>query len=150
MSDHLRTQNRVAVAIDEAGRKAQGSVQWLLENRKAEDGRPAIENAPEIHYGNRLDFLVCGEEGFAAIAKDLRNAKSTVDIICWGFDPGMELLRGTHCGPLDADPGHEVKLNEIGDIDTWPRGMTYGRLLNEITTRPKNPVTVRLLIWFSI
>jgi phospholipase D1/2 len=149
MSDHLRTQNRVAVAIDEAGRKAQGSVQWLLENRKAEDGRPAIENAPEIHYGNRLDFLVCGEEGFAAIAKDLRNAKSTVDIICWGFDPGMELLRGTHCGPLDADPGHEVKLNEIGDIDTWPRGMTYGRLLNEITTRPKNPVTVRLLIWFD-
>ena len=34
MNKHLKTQNPADVAIDEAGRKAQGSVQWLLENRK--------------------------------------------------------------------------------------------------------------------
>lgn len=31
----------------------------------------------------------------------------------------------------------------------WPRGETYGDLLRRIATREKNPVKVRLLIWYS-
>lgn len=128
MAEHLTTQNPVDVAIDEAGRNAQGSVQWFVENRPAKDGRPAITDAPPIYAGNRLAFMICGEEGFAAIAKDIRAAKSSVDIICWGFDPGMELERS----------GAE-----------WKRGQTYGELLEEIATRKDDPVTVRLLIWYD-
>jgi phosphatidylserine/phosphatidylglycerophosphate/cardiolipin synthase-like enzyme len=48
-----------------------------------------------------------------------------VDIITWGFDPGMVLVR---------DRGAED-------------GMRYGDLLKQIATRKDNPVTVRLLLW---
>ena len=116
MAEHLKTQNPVDVAIDEAGRSAQGSVQWLLEKR------PEVP----ITYGNALKFLICGQEGFQSLAKDLREAQATADIVCWGFDPGMELVRAG---------------------GKWKRGQTYGELLDEITTRPNNPVRVRLLIW---
>ncbi len=126
---HLKTHNPVTVVIDAArSRTAEVSVQWLLENRPAMDGWPAITDAPPITYGNRLDFLICGEEGFRAIARDLREAKATADIICWGFDPGMELERE-------------------GRGNTWQRRAAYGELLNEITTRADNPVRVRLLVW---
>jgi phospholipase D1/2 len=116
MAKHLNTQNPVEVAIDEAGRNAQGSVQWLLENR----------TEIPITYGNALKFLICGQEGFQSLAKDLLEAQATADIVCWGFDPGMELVRAG---------------------GKWKRGQTYGELLDEITTRPNNPVRVRLLIW---
>lgn len=112
---HLDTQNSVDVAIDEASRKAAGSVQWFLEG----------ENHPPITSGNSLDFLICGQEGFASIAAHLRNARSSVDIVCWGFDPGMELERSG------------------GD---WQRGDTYGELLETLARRG---VTVRLLIWYN-
>jgi phospholipase D1/2 len=118
MAEHLKTQNPVEVAIDEAGRNAQGTVQWLLENR----------TEIPITYGNELKFLICGQEGFQWLAKDLREAQATADIVCWGFDPGMELERS----------GAE-----------WKRGQTYGELLEEITTRKDDPVTVRLLIWYD-
>jgi len=115
----LKSQNPATVAIDEQTRTAQGSGQWLLEKRQ--------DIAP-ITYENTLDFMICGEDGFRSIANDLKGAKSTVEIICWGFDPGMELVRGG---------------------DTWPRGQTYGDLLKEITTRKENPVTVRLMVWYA-
>ncbi|MFM0026317.1 phospholipase D-like domain-containing protein [Paraburkholderia madseniana] len=120
MADTLQSQNPATVAIDEQTRTAQGSVQWLLEKRQ--------DIAP-ITYENTLDFMICGEDGFRSIANDLKNSKSTVEIICWGFDPGMELVRGGG--------------------DTWPRGQTYGALLEEITTRKENPVTVRLMVWYA-
>ncbi|WP_186075148.1 phospholipase D-like domain-containing protein [Burkholderia gladioli] len=162
----LETHNPVDVAIDEAGRAAQGSVQWLLEKDVDKDVIPTT--------GNDLQFFVCGEEGFKAIAKQLMAAKSTVDICCWGFDPGMELWRGADSpagvgapGPtqqeLDAnkpiwngsfEPGsmalplaaNQVPPTPPGD---WPRGIVYGALLEEITQRAVDPVTVRLMIWFD-
>jgi len=112
----LKTHKSAKVAIDEQTRRAKGSLQWLLEDR---------DKIP-VTRGNTLSFMICGEDGFRSIAKDLREAKATVDIICWGFDPGMELERSR---------------------DTWPRGIRYGELLDEITKRKENPVTVRLLIW---
>ena len=114
----LKTHTPAQVAIDEQTRMAKGAVQWLLEKR---------DNIP-IYQSNALSFIICGEDGFKSIAKDLREAKSTVDLICWGFDPGMELERSG---------------------DAWPRGIRYGELLDEITKRKDNPVTVRLLIWYD-
>ncbi|APR35265.1 phospholipase D-like domain-containing protein [Paraburkholderia sp. SOS3] len=120
MSEHLNTQNPVDVSIDEQGRTASSSGQFFLEND------PRVKK----YYGNTLDFLICGEEGFRSIAKDLKEAKASADIICWGFDPGMELER-------DMDTS---KLSGGG----WPRGLTYGALLEQLAGRG---VRVRLLIW---
>jgi phospholipase D1/2 len=99
---------------------AKGSLQWLLEGR---------DKIP-ITRGNTLNFIVNSQDGFAKIANDLKEAKASADIICWGFDPAMELVRSD-------------------DKGTWPRGQTYGQLLDEITQRKESPVKVRLLIWYE-
>ena len=114
----LKSQNPTSVAIDEQSRAAKSSAQWLLEKRK--------DIAP-ITYENHLEFLICGEEGFANIANDLKLAKGSVNLCCWGFDPGMELIR------------------EKGKTK-WPRGQTYGQLLEEVANKG---VTVRLMVWYD-
>ncbi|MFC5547965.1 phospholipase D-like domain-containing protein [Massilia aerilata] len=73
----------------------------------------------------RIEPLICGEDVFGKIQKDLLAAQRSVDIITWGFDPGMVLVRG-------------------GSAED---GMRYGDLLKQIATRKENPVTVRLLLW---
>ena len=76
-------------------------------------------------HGCELKPLNCGKRVFESISDDLNAAQHTVDIITWGFDPGMVLVRGA----------------------TAEVGMRYGDLLKKIATRKKNPVTVRLLVW---
>ncbi|SDG68281.1 phospholipase D-like domain-containing protein [Paraburkholderia phenazinium] len=168
----LETHNPMDVAIDEAGRSAQGSVQWLLETGVDDDVKPTT--------GNDLEFFVCGEEGFQSIASKIMAARATVDICCWGFDPGMEIWRGATApagvgapypkmGTIDLDkavlgsagipdvinpaqPGGEsdaVCTASPPPSGVWPRGVVYGALLEEITQRKENPVTVRLMIWFD-
>jgi phosphatidylserine/phosphatidylglycerophosphate/cardiolipin synthase-like enzyme len=81
-----------------------------------------------VSYNNRLKMFICGQEGFAAIAESIKAAKESIDLVCWGFDPGMELVR-----------------NESGE---WPRGQTYGDLLIDVCK--KNPkLKVRLLVWYD-
>lgn len=116
----LQTHQSSEVAVDEQSRMAKGSLQWLLEGR---------DKIP-ITRGNTLKFIVNSQAGFIEIAQDLKEAKATADIICWGFDPAMELVRSD-------------------DKGTWPRGQTYGELLDEITQRKNDPVTVRLLVWYE-
>jgi phospholipase D1/2 len=118
MAEYLPTQNPVTVAIDEVGRSAKGSAQWFLENK-------GVSAPPPITHGNSLKFLICGQEGFASIAQDIANARETVELICWGFDPAMELVRNGNA---------------------WPRGQTYGELLEKTAQRG---VKVRLLVWHN-
>lgn len=105
--------------IDEVGRTATSSLQWLLENRnlKGKASHP-------ITHNNKLTLFICGQEAFADIAGEIARAKHSIDLCCWGFDPGMELVRGNSA--------------------TWPRGDTYGDLLIAAARRH---VRVRLLIW---
>jgi len=105
--------------IDEVGRTATSSLQWLLENRnlKGKASHP-------ITHNNKLTLFICGQEAFADIAAEIAKAKHSVDLCCWGFDPGMELVRGNGA--------------------TWPRGDTFGDLLIAAARRH---VRVRLLIW---
>lgn len=104
------------VHIDELSCKATSTVQWFLENRSA---------THPITHNNELEVFICGETGFADIAAHIKAAKHSIDICCWGFDPGMELVR---------EPG------------TWPCGETYGDLL---IAAGKRHVTVRLLVWYG-
>lgn len=76
-------------------------------------------------YRCSIEPLICGEKVFKRIANDLKRAKHSVDIITWGFDPGMVLVRGA----------------------TGEAGQRYGDLLREIATREDHPVTVRLIVW---
>jgi phosphatidylserine/phosphatidylglycerophosphate/cardiolipin synthase-like enzyme len=78
-----------------------------------------------ITHNNKLTVYICGQAGFAAIAKDIAEAKGSIDLVCWGFDPGMELVR---------------------NVITWPRGETYGDLLIAAARRG---VCVRLLVWYN-
>lgn len=114
---YLRTEQ---VHINEVSCHANSTVQWFAEvrNKKGSATHP-------ITHNNRLRLLVCGKEGFAAIAKDIAEAKESIDLVCWGFDPGME-------------------LNRNGYI--WPRADTYGDLL---IAAGRRGVSVRLLIWYS-
>jgi phosphatidylserine/phosphatidylglycerophosphate/cardiolipin synthase-like enzyme len=113
--------------VDMLKRQSWGTLQWFLEND--------IKTHP-IHNRNHLEFISCGEKGFAAIEKDLSAATSTIDLVLWGFDPGMELVRTTASAPNDAGPGSAH----------WPRGTTYGDLL---TRKARMGVKVRLLLWYD-
>ena len=115
---YLRTEK---VHIDEVGCKATSTIQWFAEdkNKKGNATHP-------ITHNNKLTVHICGKDGFAAIAKDITEAKESIDLVCWGFDPGMELVRNGY---------------------NWPRAETYGDLLIAAGSRG---VRVRLLVWHSI
>lgn len=108
------------VHIDELSCKATSTVQWFLENRSA---------THPVTHNNELEVFICGEKAFADIAKEIKAAKHSIDICCWGFDPGMELVR---------DEGKKI----------WPRGETYGDLLIA-AGKGKDKVRIRLLVWYS-
>lgn len=115
---NLRTEQ---VHIDEVSCKATSTIQWFAEekNKKGNASHP-------ITHNNKLSVHICGKDGFAAIAKDIAEAKESIELICWGFDPGMELVRN-------------------GSV--WPRGETYGDLL---IAAGRRGVRVRLLVWYSV
>ena len=114
MADPIkRTQT---IQTNEQTRRSSSSSQWLLENKCST--HPISDNS-------KLKVIICGEEGFADIAAEIEKAKESIDICLWGFDPGMELVRG-------------------GSV--WPRGPTYGDLL---IAAGKRGVSVRLLVWFD-
>lgn len=105
--------------IDEMNRRAVCSMQWLVEPRNMKGAA-----THPITHNNKLKLLICGQKGFDDIAKEIARAEHTIDICCWGFDPGMELQRS-------GSP-------------TWPRGATFGDLL---INAAKRGVQIRLLIW---
>jgi phosphatidylserine/phosphatidylglycerophosphate/cardiolipin synthase-like enzyme len=109
-------QNPEKSHVDMIKRRAKGSLQWFLE--KDSKTHP-------VHDNNHLEFHICGQDAFAAIEKDIRAATSSIDLVLWGFDPGMELVRK-------------------GSV--WPRGTTYGDLL---TAKAREGVQVRLLIFYG-
>jgi len=115
--NYLRTET---VHIDEVSCNATSTVQWFAENKNKKG------NATHpITHNNKLSLHICGKEGFAAIAKDIQEAKDSIDLVCWGFDPGMELARNGY---------------------NWPRAETYGDLL---IAAGRRGVQVRLLVWYS-
>jgi phosphatidylserine/phosphatidylglycerophosphate/cardiolipin synthase-like enzyme len=121
-----KVQRAETTHIDSNVRIGISSLQWFLENDVA---------THPIHNQNDLQFKLCGEEGFAAIETDIRAATSTVDLVLWGFDPAMELVRMT--------PTTDPKVN---GHQYWPRGTTFGDLL---AAKAKQGVQVRMLLWYD-
>jgi len=117
--DPLKTQNKQTVPIDLSKGGATLTCQWMLEKSKS----------LPICTGNQLSAYICGKEGFAAIAADIEAAKESIDLICWGFDPGMALVR-----------------NQSSPTYPWAKGEPYGELLKR---KAAQGVKVRLLVWYS-
>lgn len=120
----LTTHKKSIVPLSEAQPHSEGSAQWLLESEH--------DKATPIHRCNRLRMLYCGEQAFQQILADIKQAKDSVEIICWGFDPAMELVR---------------------EATSWPRGDTWGGLLRDVAAGRYNggkPVQVRLLSWYGV
>jgi|GEM_PF-467002 len=121
MATAPKTQQKSVSPLSDVSRRTTGSLQWHLENN--ED-----EKTPVFHYNN-LSVYICGEDGFREIAKDIHEAEESIDIVCWGFDPAMELTRSA--GP-------------------WKRGDTFGDLLRDAADgklKSKKKIQVRLLSW---
>ena len=116
MSDYCK---RMEIVDNLLACTAMSNTQWFLEN-------PQDQLAHPITHNNKLTVFICGEKSFADIEDQLLQAEHSIDICCWGFDPGMELNR---------------------KFDTWPRGLTFGDLL---INKGKSGVKVRLLVWFDI
>lgn len=98
-------------------RESEMTGQWLLEN--AFDGGPPMN----LSSDNRLRVFICGEEAFRQLAADIGAAQRSIDLVCWGFDPGMNLVR---------------------DGADWHRERSFGHLLEEAARRG---VLVRMLVW---
>lgn len=91
MTEPLRTSDKFYVALD-SKRDVVVTPPWFAKSNNAYPPRP----------GNIVQPLVNGERAFAAVYEAINNAKKTVDIISWGFDPSMRLLRpnGERLGEL--------------------------------------------------
>ncbi|APW36798.1 hypothetical protein RD110_05985 [Rhodoferax koreense] len=117
------TQQTCTVPLSDLSRRATGAAQWRLE--KKEDAQ-----TPVFHYNN-LSVYICGEESFRQIADDIKKAERSIDIVCWGFDPAMELTR---------------------TAGRWKRGDTWGDLLRSAARGElarKQKVRVRVLCWYD-
>lgn len=121
-STQTRVTNKLPLPLDT--RRTQSSRQWFLEAE--EDAR-----TPVFHH-NRLSCFIGGEETFRHIAASIQRARTGIEIVCWGFDPAMELIR---------DQSH-----------AWPRGETWASLLHGAAVgrwTDGRPVQVRILSWFD-
>ena len=63
--------------IDEVGRTAASSLQWLLENRNLKGNA-----SHPITHNNKLTLFICGQEAFADIAAEIARAKDSIDLCC--------------------------------------------------------------------
>ncbi|MCF6443151.1 phospholipase D-like domain-containing protein [Nereida sp. MMG025] len=69
--------------------------------------------------------LVCGEDAFAAVARALRAARSSINLCFWGLDPAMLLERGTE--------------------NNWDKQAILGEMLLE---KARNPAfRIRMVVW---
>lgn len=115
MSTSSPTQRPATSHLSETAGTTLCSGQWLLEQ----------PDDPEQWTRTELDVKICGQKGFEAIADDILHARQSIDIICYGFDPAMEVQR----------KGSQ-----------WPRGTTFGDLLAQ---RALAGVRIRVLCWYG-
>ena len=110
-------QNIQKVTCTKAGAAVLSS-RWYLDNSNYKQ-----------RNGNKLTPYFSGQEVFAAIAKSINEAQKSIDIVCWGFDPAMPIIRE-------------------GSNWEWKETDSYGHHLIEAATGSK-PVKIRLLLWYT-
>lgn len=117
--DPLEPEQEITVPENYQGNPINTTFSWYVESRLAYPRR----------HKNIFTPLINGEEAFKALAEALNDAKESIDIICWGFDPGMPLIR----------PANGVFASKQAYIES-----TYGYHLEQAV---KRGVKVHLLVW---
>ncbi len=123
MTQTSDTHNPQSSVIDAITFSSIGTQQYLLEKKSAD-----APNHPDTRPDNFLQLHVCGKEAFGRLAQDIRAMKAgdTLDLICWGFEPSMMLVRRD---------------------GRWNERESYGYLLEQAARRGAH---VRLLVWFNV
>ena len=85
--------------------------------------------------GNVIEPLINGERAFRAVYEAIANAKKSVDIVSWGFDPSMRFIR----------PNGE-RLGNLLRRKSDPRDFVEGGKLVRASSQAPN-VEIRILIW---
>jgi phosphatidylserine/phosphatidylglycerophosphate/cardiolipin synthase-like enzyme len=124
----------------EDGKKDMASTRsWYLEEK---DGAWARRSNTSIKP------LICGEETFKAIETAIRQAKESIEIVTWGFDPSLRLqgsavTTAENCTTIQQKPSSRLScLPYTGEaLEANPR---IGDLL---LAAAKNKVQVRILVW---
>ena len=90
MAELLQTSDRFTVAL-QSKRDVNLTMPWFA-------GKSKYPPRP----GNVLEPLINGERAFGAVHEAMLNAKKSIDIVSWGFDPSMRLARpsGERLGEL--------------------------------------------------
>ncbi|MBR9869466.1 MAG: hypothetical protein GYB20_01800 [Oceanospirillales bacterium] len=99
--------------MKESNPRGTATLNWWAKTSNKYDAQPHCDITP----------LINGEDAFGAVENAILNAKSSIDIISWGFDPAMRLSRPESEG---------LKGKEIGIL---------------LAEKAKQGVEVRVLIW---
>jgi Phosphatidylserine/phosphatidylglycerophosphate/cardiolipin synthases and related enzymes len=99
----------------------------LAQNQTSSASIPSPWFVQKTEYDPRwatLRPLVNGEEAFGAVYDAIHDARHSVDIICWGFQPSMFFRRGSGdnktIGQLLVQKGKEgVKVRLLCWHDDW-------------------------------
>ena len=97
---------------------------WYLENIEMNPGDGRGKGYP-VRQGNNYEIYYSGEKIFTAVADSIENAKDSVDIVLWGFDPAMPVRRTESVYKMAIDKPKVVKINSRKLIKTSLKIIKY-------------------------
>lgn len=105
-----------------------------------------------VRNGNELTPYLCGAEIFAAVADSIKNAKSSVDIVAWGFDPAMPIVRNNAEYSRDYSVWESRYINGVqtgvaSNYSPWRKQDTYGHILLH-ALRDNPDLRIRVIVWY--
>lgn len=88
--------------------------------------------------------LVNGEEAFRAVHEAIANAKKTVDIICWGFQPSMYFIRDGQA-PCIGELLNKIALENNVQVRVlgWEMPFNSAGVAGEANLPNKGPVSIK-------
>jgi len=117
--------------------------------------------------GNDFEIFYSGAEVFAAVAQSIKNAKTSVDVVSWGFDPAIPLVRGAEeyqkdyvevvrngsyvleeaQSPLQANVRKDGNSRQPIIYSGWREEDSYGDILLKALEKNEN-LRIRIVIWY--
>lgn len=100
-----------------------------------------------VRHGNKLHVYDCGAAVFSDIAESISKAKQSVDMVMWGFDPAMPIVRDKAHYSKDVPP-----LLAAGRPSTyysvWRKQDAFGeRIFMALRDNPR--LKIRMVIWYN-
>ncbi|RUS66438.1 Cardiolipin synthase B [Saezia sanguinis] len=137
MSDETSLRRRGVPSRQKVDKKRELNAvpQWYLEDSRYEP-----------RDGNFFLPYFCGADVFSAVAGSIKGATRSIDMITWGFDPAIPLVR---TDDVYRQRGHMHTNGAGANIphSGWLRKDAYGQLLlDALASKPD--LRVRLVIWY--